>query len=427
MKEAVAFATLFLGLAVGPQTVQVLVSHEVSAVEILVDGRQLARIEGEPWEALCNLGESLKPRNMEAVAYSAAGIEIGRASVWLNSEMGPAAAEILVDTDPESGKVVAHVRSTSQTSERPERFTAVFDGVPVEATDPNEIVLPPHDPDQLHYLRVDLEFAGSVTSTVERTFGGSFVDDVATELTAVPLQLSGQADEAALERPYWLLAEGSEATVVDVVSGPGELIVIRDQSAQARLDRMVRRAAVSYRSVASLKRGDTVRIMSPVPKHLPRSGLDLSLYDGTPPLTSKEGGLLWFLTNIRTPRVPLRMQRLSTAVAVAGADAASSQRRRAVVLLLGPQPADNSRYAPREVRRYLEAMHVPFAVWSTEGERETPWGRAKDISSMGKFQRVTKQLVKRMQLQRIAWVRGVYHPPQISLDPSETGIRLAGT
>ena len=38
-----------------------------------------------------------------------------------------------------------------------------------------------------------------------------------------------------------------------------------------------------------------------------------------------------------------------------------------------------------------------------------------------------KRLVKSLELQRVAWVRGVYLPPEITLAAGDSGIRLAGS
>ncbi|MCZ6726756.1 MAG: hypothetical protein O7A98_05310 [Acidobacteria bacterium] len=427
MKGVVAFATLFLGLTVGPHRVELLVGRDVAAVEIRLDGRTIARLEGAPWEGDCDLGVELEPRSLEAIAYAADGTELGRTSQWLNIPRPPAQAEILFDTDPATGRVVARLRSTSITSESPEQVTVFFDGVELPADDPQRIALPAHDPQQLHYLRVDLEFAKGLVSTVERTFGGSFVDEVAAELTAVPLQLAPDANELSPGAIGWLHARGEQLAVVDVVTGPADIILIRDQSAQPDIDLMVKRRFGDYRVVASLKRGYSLQFLRPVAEISQRADTHLRLFRPSPLLTPHDGGVFWLLTAIRAPKVPPRMQRLSDAVAVAALAASSAGHRRAVVLLLGPDPADFSQFTPDGVRHYLETMRVPLVVWSTTGARDTPWGVAADASSMHKLERQTRRLVKSLERQRIAWVRGVYLPPEITLATGSPAVRFTGS
>src|SRR5204863_4406612 len=93
-------------------------------------------------------------------------------------------------------------------------------------------------------------------------------------------------------------------------------------------------------------------------------------------------------------RVPIppagTYQRLTDAVAAAGLQAAAGSRARAVVLVLGPDPKDESAYRVDEVRRYLADLRVPLLVWNTGKPsrrtvsddrlpltKRTPWGEAR--------------------------------------------------
>ena len=427
MKEVIAFATLFLGLASGPQEVEVLVGREVAWVELSVDGKPSCRIDGELWKATCNLGRQLEPRELEAIAYSESGDELGRTSQWINTARPPAQTEILLDMDPDTEIVTARLRGTSITSEHPESISVQFDGQSLPADDPAAIELPPHDPEQLHYLRIDVQFADGLSSTIERTFGGSFVDEIDTELTAVPLELPTKRDELPSGAGL-LQAHGEQLPLVDVVKGPAEIILVRDRSAQRDLDHMATsRNLPNYRAVASLKRGYSLRLLRPVAELSPREGLDMRLFGSSPTLTATDGGLLWILTSFRPPMTSPESQKLSDAVAVAGMTVASSGHRRAVVLLLGPDAADHSQHGAAEVRRYLAQMRVPLVVWSTAGAGDTPWGPAADTSSWNRMERQTRMLTKSLERQRIAWVRGVYLPDEVTLSATDSGIRLAGS
>jgi hypothetical protein len=427
MKGAVAFATLFFGLTVGEHPIEVLVGNEVARVEILLDGVAVAILDRPPWKTVCGLGQRLEPKRLEAVAYDAEDEELGRATQWMNVPRPPAQSQLLLDTDPVSGRMIARLRSNSITQEVPQTVTAQLDGRPLTVTDGRRVELPELDPEQLHYLRVDFEFADGLQSTVERTFGGSFADEVAAELTAVPLALEEAAVAPDPRRDGWLEARGEALEVVDVVEGPAEVVVVRDQGAQPDIDRMVRRQMGDLRSVAKLKRGYSLTFLRPVAARIARGDIDVRLFEPSSPLTAHDGGVFWLMTALRAPKVSPRLQRLSDALAVAGLSASASGHRRAVILLLGGEPEDNSQYSAAGVVDYLRTIRVPLVVWSTTGERDTPWGIASDASSMAKIERQTKLLFKAMDRQRIAWVRGVYLPPEISLHPDTLGVRLAGT
>lgn len=423
-QEVVTFATVFLGLVVGSQPVEVLVRHDVASVELRLDGAEIAEIAGPPWVADCELGERLEPRRLEAVAFGADGDELGRAEQWLNIAHPPADVQLLLDRDDATGRLFAQLSWNSVEFEDPERVRATFDGLEIPAADPRRIELPPHDAEQLHYLRIDVDFSENITTTVERTFGGSFTDTIDSELTAVPVRLEKGVKEPGATG--WLRARGRPLDVVDVVSGPADIVVIRDQSVQLDLDRMVRRSVGSSRWAAPLKRGYSVQFLRPVAELQRRRGTDVHLF-APRILSPKSGGLLHLLTHVRDARVPDPLQRLADAVAVAGVNVSANGHRRAVVLLLGPQPADNSRHTPESVRLYLRQLRVPLFVWTTAPESETAWGPAADVSTRSKFERETRQVVKRLEAQRIAWVEGVYQPPEVSLAPDADGIHLAGS
>ncbi len=424
IQDVVTFATLFLGLVVGPHEVELLVRQDVAAVEIRLNGEAIAEVVGAPWRAICDLGDELEPRRLEAVAYSASGEELGSAQQWLNLPHPPADVQLLLDLSPETGKLIAKVRWNSVEREDPISVNVSFDGVEIPTTDPRAIELPKHDPEQLHYLRIEVQFSEFIVSIVERTFGGSFTDTVSSELTAVPLRLD--KGSKAPSRSGWLQGRGEPLEVVDVVSGPAELVFVRDQSAQVAIDEMARRSSGSYRWVAPLNRGYAVRFLRPVAEQRSRPAVDLHLF-APRSLSVASGGLLWLLTHVRDPRVPDPLQRLSDAVAVAGVNISAGGHRRAVVLLLGPEAADNSHHSQANVRRYLEQLRVPLVVWSTEGEVDTPWGPAANVSTMAKLERETRRVVKLLEAQRIAWVHGVFQPPEVSLGPSTVGIHLAGS
>jgi hypothetical protein len=99
-------------------------------------------------------------------------------------------------------------------------------------------------------------------------------------------------------------------------------------------------------------------------------------------------------------------------VAVAGVTAASGNRRRGVLLVLGPESEDSSDATPATARRYLAALGVPLFVWSPDPAtaRNSPWGEARLVSTPGPMSRATNRIFRELERQRIVWVEGKHLP-----------------
>jgi hypothetical protein len=118
-------------------------------------------------------------------------------------------------------------------------------------------------------------------------------------------------------------------------------------------------------------------------------------------------------------------------VAVAGLQAADENDRRAVVLVLGGESQDASRYDVATVRRYLAAIRVPLFVWSLYGAK-TPaavaWsggeGKAEDVSSLSRLADAVDRLKGELADQRVVWLDGHHLPQSIALSPAATGLEL---
>lgn len=111
-------------------------------------------------------------------------------------------------------------------------------------------------------------------------------------------------------------------------------------------------------------------------------------------------------------------QRLADAVAVAGVRAAAGGTPRAVVLLLGPTAEDASGQQPSAVRRYLELLRVPLAVWSTSGVagQVTTWHGVEDVSSRKRLRNAAERLEDLLDRQWVVWVDGHHLPSTITLE-----------
>jgi hypothetical protein len=109
-----------------------------------------------------------------------------------------------------------------------------------------------------------------------------------------------------------------------------------------------------------------------------------------------------------------------------------------VVLVLGPQPKDESAYGVAEVLRFLEELHVPLLVWSTgrpsaktvSEDRlpltvSSPWGQARHIGTVSRMLAAVGVLRDVLETQSIVWVEGAHLPQRITLD-GQTGLSLVG-
>jgi hypothetical protein len=98
------------------------------------------------------------------------------------------------------------------------------------------------------------------------------------------------------------------------------------------------------------------------------------------------------------------------------------------VLVLGDETQDASREAPPAVRRYLEAIRVPFFVWSLKSPAAQPlakaWGAVEDVSSSVRLEEAVGRLKESLSAQRIVWVEGRHLPGDITLSEKAAGLAL---
>lgn len=420
----IAFATLFLGLVLGVQTVAVMTSQDVSQVEVRLDDRSLVVLDEPPWRAPVDLGDTLEPRMLTAIARDGEGREIARTEQALNLPRPPAELELLLEPGTDGRGAVARISWDSIASTDRPTVTATFDGVELPVTDSHRIPLPGHDPARLHFLRVDAVFGEHISTYAERVLGGTYADRLSTELTAVPVRLTGRAALPPAEGlEGWVRVGGEAAAVLAVDEGPADLIVVRDVSAQPVLDDFGRTGRNgSRRYVARLKTDQRVRFLSPFARPVPHPGYSMSLFEPSESLTAHDGGLFWLLTRIRPRHGADEGQRLADAVAAAGLTAAGGSRPRAILLVLGPEPRDRSTLGADGVRHYLESLRVPLVVWSVGGDTAAAWGQAERIDSLSALERASKALRRDLERQRILWVEGVHLPRSIELTERARGI-----
>jgi hypothetical protein len=423
----IAFLTLFLGLTLGPQPIELTVTGPVAAVELLLDGAPAGRLTGPPWRGQIEFGTSLVPHQLVARALDTQGTEISRAEQWLNLPRPPAEVDILLENGAGGRPVAARLTWQSLTGEKPTAIGVTFDDRPLVLDAGGRVQLPAWNPDTGHVLTAELRFSGALTARRDVVFGGARGGEISSELTAVPVRLRRGKELPPPDRMQgWFRAGGRPLTVAAVEEGPAELLVVSDLAAQSALDQIARGAHSSKimtmnestRFYMTLDKKDAVRIIWPLARTVSGTSLPAELFDTSPDFSADDGGLLWHLTH-SVPRVddPSR-QRLADAVAVAGLQALYASHRRAVLLVLSEQPTDTSRSDPALVRRYLEAIRVPLIVW-TFGDPKAPgaaaWGQAEEASSQSKMRKAFTRLEDDLESQHIVWVEGRHLPQAIEI------------
>jgi hypothetical protein len=444
--EMIAFATLFLGLILGVREVELVVGDDVAAVEVRLNDRQVATLSAPPWKLDCDFGAELVPQELTAVALDAGGREVGRARQWINLPQPPAHVTVTIVTETLAGggeEHVARLEWESLAGGEPQAVAVTMDGAPLVVDDPRRVVLPPHDPRQLHFLRAELDFGSHVSALAEVTFGGTFAGQVSLDLTAVPVLAKKNAmrRDGTLDGVLVDGASGAALAVAAVERGPAQVIVVPDRGARAaaadfdRRDlRRVSFGSMAYgevertlRAWASLRNDQHLRFLWPVTEQQQGRRQVYDLFPRSHEHRPTSGGLYHLLLNAgQAPH--MGEQRLADAVAVAGLHAAEQRQRRAVVLLLGERGGapDPSQLTPQQSRRYLEHLRVPFAVWRiAPGVDAGAWGEARDVSSFDKLDRAVNALGKELDRQWLVWVTGIHLPQNVALAPGVEGVELA--
>jgi hypothetical protein len=342
--------------------------------------------------------------------------------------------------------------------------TASFDGRPLAVTDPRRIALPDHDPESLHFLRVEIDFASNLTAVAEVVFGGSYRDHATTELTAVPVLVEGDATPVPAAMEGWLDVDGRRVSPVAVDDGPAEVVVVMDRAAQEELRDMIQRWSTAtsiqssqrpinarrredrrtpsgnqggtrlsgtrrnpFRDTMALGDGQLLRFLWPFSRLQGQERLQYALFPRSEDHPPSDGGVLWLLSAAHQPPFSVDEQRLADAVAVAGMTSSARGRRRAVVLVVSGDPKDASQFPAPAVRAYLEHLRVPLFVWSVDEPSDAlleRWGEVTRIDREGLMRDAVEELSDTVARQRILWIDGLHLPQAIALSEHASGLEL---
>jgi len=432
----VEFVTLFLSLVSGVHRVEVAVGPEVAAVEILVDGRVTATLTGPPWVVEVDLGQSLRPLHLEAVARSPAGAVVGRSFQAVNLPRPPVETRLAVEPDAEGRPTAVQMVWEATTDVRPTRVDLRLDRSPLEVDATGRAALPPLDLQTAHLLSAEVRFPGNLLATAQAMVGGRYGAEVRTELTAVPLLAADGHPPTAVEVARSLRADG-ERVDVETVEGTGpRLLAVVDPAAFPGLRRLAwmvdgRRLRGFPRDLLAAADAEPVEaghlcLVHPRADTILLRGEQRVVFPIHGPLTLERQPLPWVLSHARLEELSPTPVRMADAVAAAGVAAAATARPRAVLALFGGEAADGSLYAPAEVRAYLEALQVPLVVWRV-GRHPPPadWGAADDVSSLGAFRDAATRLENLLERQSIAWVSGRHLPTSFAVPDPQARFELA--
>ena len=424
-----AFLSLFFGLIRGPHPVELVIDGPVAAVELLLAGQSVQKLQA-PWKTEVDFGPDLQPHEIVARALDSEGPEIGRVQEWANLPHPLTKVEVTLEGDPAGPPKAVKVIWADVKGEKPVSAVVVFDGrsLPLDAS--GRVALPPHDLQSLHVLSAEIEFSGSRKVRKEAAYGGDYGSAVSTELTGVPVHVRPGTALTPEGLAGWFTASGQAIPVAAVEEGPGQLYVVRSADVSEAW-KVGSKGHLFRHPNLRLAEGDQVRFMFPYPQRFESSGEMADLFEVSPALDTHAASLPELVQ--RVVRAPLRSskrRRIADAVAVAGLEAMTENRRRAILLVLSGHEQDQGRLDPTTVRGFLAAIHVPLFVWTLDkpapGSTATPWGHAEDISEVRNLADAVEKIRQELASQRIVMVDGRLLPQSIALSPKASGVELVG-
>lgn len=424
----VAFVTLFLGIAFGVHSVELSAGAEVARIELYIDGTRAVEL-GPPWTVKIDLGGEIAPHELVAVALDGAGRRLGEARQWVNRGTSAAEAAFVLERDGAGQPTAARLVWRCLESPEPTTISVSFDGRPLEVVTPERFPLPAHAPGTAHVLLADLTFPGGITATAIASFGGTRTDDALQELTAVPVRISRGARLPKVEQMVgWFEAGGQTLRVAAVEEGPAEVVFVLAGSVREEFQRLASEDFFPFPwprpKPLELASRSRFHFKATVPQEILRSGTYTRLYPSSEEYTPAKGSFLQLGENVFLNELEGR-PRIAEAVAVSGLSATRRERRRAVVLLLGPDARDESDFDAARARRYLSRVRVPLHVWRVSAEgtsAHADWPDALDASTIEGLGKAFGDLRADLASQRVVWVESRFPPSAVGVTPEARGI-----
>ena len=436
---AMEILTFAAGLVTGTVPVRADLGPADSA-ELLLDGTLVCTLTRQAPSCPVPLGEELTVHRLDLVRRDGANAEAERVTRWLNRPGSSAAVlrSSLSCGEPGAGGSAEASAGASAGAlagaspscllriswihpDRLEPFTwsVSLDGVPV-STKPERgyrLLLPGDG--KRHVITAAARFADGAEASLTRVVGEERLESAGDTLQAVPFEILAAGPEPTPEG----IGERLGVPVRLVERGEAGTIVVLDPTASKSLfDQDLEAEGKSFPGISKHKLMNVLKSLGAMSVVHPLS--TLARFLTVPALHAGDARLDLLLYG--PPEAPSGRFLLADAVAAAGSLAAGSHRRRAVVVILGDEQADRSRFSPAAVRAYLSELMVPLVVLRTGEAKPGPWGEEVPVLSRDDLRKALAGVSARLESQRVAWVAEDAPPGRLSLADPSGRLRLAG-
>ncbi len=420
--SAMEILTFAAGLVTGTIPVRADLGPASSA-ELLLDGTLVCTLTRQAPTCPVPLGEALTVHRLDLVRREPPGAEAERVTRWLNRPGSSAAVlrSTLACDESAEGSPSCLLRISWLHPDRldPVSWSVTLDGAAV-STRPERgyRLLLPGDR-RRHVAVAEARFADGAEASIVRVVGEERFESAGDVLQAVPVSVPAGKAEPTAE----LLAERLGVPVRLVERGEAETVVVLDPLASKRLFEQHQEA--EGKTFPGISKHKLTRVLAGLGGLSVVHPLSAAARFLTVP-APEEGDARLDLLLYGPPEAPQGRFLLADAVAAAGSLAAGSHRRRAVVLVLGDEQADRSRFSPEAVRAYLSELMVPLVVLRTGEAKPGPWGEEVPVRSREELRKALADVSALLEGQRLAWVAEDAPPGSLSLDDPEGRARLAG-
>lgn len=424
----IEFVTLLLGLLIGPQDVELSADSQVASIRMILDGETVATLEdGPPWRATIDLGDDLRPRRLEAVAFDSEQRPVGRARQILNYLRPSHDIGITLETQKDDGSRAGRLVWRAVLDQAPTRVDLRFDGRPIAIERDGSFVLPPHDLSEPHAVEAVAVFPDGQESRSEMAFGGLLGEEVTSALSPLALRSRKGRSWSVEKLAGKIEREGDPLGIFATHSAPRRVVLLRDTAAHramryyaAQLENMGQH--LPWRGEMS----DTyVSLGSPVPipghpEAFPVNDVPITLVEREAlrrALTSQ-----YIVHPADDDEDARERQRLWSALAIVGKRAAASRGPRAVLLMvdegLDPRAPGPEQLSLSASLDYLASLRVPVFVWGVSKEALEPLGLDDSVRvyrDLPGLMRVMQDLDAELDSQTLVWVEGDHLPDEVEL------------
>jgi hypothetical protein len=361
----------------------------------------------------------------------AAGRELARAEQTINLPRRSAEAQIVLERDLTGKPAKAHLLWQSIDADKPMSASLTMDGEPLALDSNLTTDIAGANSIHPHLLRGRVEESNGFVAETEIAFGGGLEAEVQRKLFAVAIRvLTKDVVLTPSTAGQWLSTRDGAAAAVAVEELPGEVIIVREPSNVEAVERLEHGSAGGAMPAPLAEfSGAAIRFSQPHARFVwpTASAAATALPTYIMPLTrpfafSNPDAFKAVVARVAAPRSAKHLS-YTDAVAAAGLRAAATQRPRAVVLILGERPRDDSELSSPQVREYLSAIGVPLFVWSLAPRGAAPgWTDVVDVSSPKGFRSAFNTLNDSLRSQRIVWIDGDYLPAEIAVSSAGRGL-----